>query len=62
MPMEKEAYRDVLEELTTYFHEKRLVTVSDVVRYSGLNRRTVMKRFPFKDGYISIVVLARKLC
>ena len=61
MPREKEAFRDNLEDILTYFNGKRMLRQIEVVRYTGLDPKTVRKRFSFKDGFISAVVLAREL-
>lgn len=61
MPREKEAFRDTLEDVLAFFGGKRLLRQSDVVRYTGLDPKTVKKRFSFKDGFISAIVLAREL-
>lgn len=61
MPREKESYRDTLADILEYFGGKRLLSVTDVSRYTQLNRRTVIKRYQFQDGYISAMVLARAM-
>lgn len=61
MPREKECYRDTLEDILTFFGGKRLLTKKDVSLYTGLNYRTVVKRFKFDQNTISATVLARKL-
>lgn len=61
MSREKECYRDNLERLEEAFPDKEILCISDVVRYTGKNYRTVKKRFPFKGCEISKVVLARAL-
>ena len=61
MPREKEAYRDTLADILEFFSGKRLLTVSDVTRYSKLDWHTVKKRYSFNDGYISAMMLAREL-
>lgn len=62
MPREHEEYRDNLEALTAFFGNKRLVTVSDVVRYTGCTRRTVQKLYDIKQGGITLPTLARRMC
>lgn len=61
MPREKEAYRDTLADILEFFKGKRMLRISEVVKYTGLHRNTVSKRYPFNDGYISATVLAREL-
>lgn len=58
---EKEAYRDNLEQLLLFFHEKRLLQPAEVSEYLGIDPRTVKKKFKFNNGYISVVNLAREL-
>lgn len=56
------AYRDNLQDILDFSTGKRLLSVADVKRYTGLcDYRTIKKRFPFKDGYISAATLARCL-
>ena len=62
MSREKEAYRDNLELIMDMFPGKRVLTINDVVRYTGKNYRTVKKLFPFIDGLgISVATFARIL-
>lgn len=62
MPREKEAYRDNFEDLLQYFEGRRVLTVSDVARYTGHSYKWVKKKYPFdKTGDISIATLARAL-
>ncbi|GKH50212.1 hypothetical protein CE91St46_13230 [Eubacteriales bacterium] len=61
MPREKESYRDTLEDILTFFSGKRLLTKKDVALYTGLNYRTVIKRFKFNQNTIAATVLAREL-
>lgn len=62
MSREREAYRDNLEDILTFTEGKRLLTITDVRRYTGLrDDRAIKKRFPFRDGYISAPTLARCL-
>ena len=50
MSREKAAYRDNLELIMEMFPNKGVLTINDVVRYTGKNYRTVKKHFPFIDG------------
>lgn len=61
MPKELESYRDTLEDVLEFFDGKRMLKIVEVVKYTGLNHKTVKKRYPFNDGYISAVVLSREL-
>ncbi len=61
IPKEKEMYRNNLEQLLLYFHDKRLLQPYEVAEYLGIDRRTAQKKFTFKNGYISIVNLANEL-
>ena len=61
MSREKECFRDNLERITARFPGKELLSVQDVVDYTGLHRRTVKNLFEFSNNYISVVKLARGL-
>lgn len=59
MPRERTGYRENLQDILEYFGGKRLLTMGDVKNYTGLkDSRSVHKRFPFCNGYISAVTLA----
>lgn len=58
MPREKENYRQNLERVKNMFPEKEVLTKSDVVKFSSLTYKTVVKMFPFKGNYISVASLA----
>ena len=69
MAREKEGYRDTLAELNRIFPEKNLLSLPDVVRYTGLDRRTVMARYgkkftgeKYKSKFINKTDLARAVC
>ena len=62
MPREHEAYRDNLEALLSYFGDKRLVTISDVARYTGCDRRTGAKLNNIQKEGITLPTLARRMC
>ena len=59
MAREKESYRDNIERISERFPGKEMLTVAEVVVYTGLDRRTVKKLFEFRENYISIAKLAR---
>ena len=59
MSRERIGMRENLQDILEFFSGKRLLTVSDVSRYTGLaNRMVVKKMFPFTDNYISATTLA----
>ena len=62
MSREKEGFRDNLERLNEYFPNSELLNVSDIVKYTGRDRRVVKELFPFKKNYISKVEAARAMC
>lgn len=56
------AYRENLQDILEFSQGRRLLTISEVRRYTGLkDDRTIKRRYPFKDGYISAATLARCL-
>ena len=56
------AYRENLEAILAFTGERHLLSIADVKNYTGLyDYRTIKKRYPFKDGYISAETLARCL-
>lgn len=61
--MEPFAYRDNLSDILTFTGGRRLLTVAEVGKYTGLrDPRTIKRRFPcFKDNRISAATLARLL-
>ncbi len=53
-------YRDILQDILEFSGGRRLLTISDVRNYTGLrDDRTIKRRYPFRDGYISAPLLAR---
>jgi predicted ArsR family transcriptional regulator len=63
MPREKEGYRDQLEDILTYFNQKRLLSVTDVAKYLGISTKRARQKFGFTgETGITAVDLARKLC
>lgn len=58
------SYRDNLTDILEFSGGKRLLSVADVGKYTGLtDYRTIHKRFPcFVDGKISAPTLARLMC
>ena len=61
MAREMEGYRDQLEDILTFFDGRRLLTVTDVAKYLGRERRCVQARFGIGPDGITAVGLARKL-
>lgn len=57
------AFAENLRDILAFFDGRRLLSVADVRRYTGLgDARTVKRRFPFRDNYISAATLALCLC
>lgn len=61
MSRERAGYRYNLERLNEFFPDRDLLSITDVVSFTGRDRRTVQKIFPFKNRYISKVEAARTL-
>lgn len=63
MPREKEGFRDELEQLAKFFGERRVLTVSDVARYTGRDREWCKNVYDIdvKKG-ITTTALARAMC
>lgn len=57
-------YRDALADILEFSGGRRMLSVGDVRRYTGLiDGRTIHRQFPyFKDGYIPATTLARLMC
>lgn len=61
MARETECARDVRKELAEMFGDKKLLNVSEMVKFTKLSRPKVQKQFEFKDGYISVYKVANML-
>ena len=62
MAIEKPSYRDNIERIKAFYPTKEMLTVSEVIKYTGLCRQTVLKLFSFgSDNYISVATLAREM-
>lgn len=62
MPREKPTYRDNLQDILEFFDGKRILSLDDVRRYTGMvDNRTIKRNFPFNGRYISAATLARCL-
>lgn len=62
MPRELKEYRDNYAALLEFFGDKRLLSISDVARYTGCDRRTVRKLYSITAEGITIPTLARRMC
>lgn len=59
---EKDGYRENLEQILTFSNGKNLLTLKDVRELTGIkDNRTLKKRYPFSEGYISATDLARAM-
>lgn len=55
-------YRENLEDILAFSGGRRLLALSEVRAYTGFkDDRTLKRRYPFKDGYISAATLAKCL-
>lgn len=61
MARETENFRPILERLDAKVPGVELLTPTMVGRALGVCRQTAAKRYPFKDGYIHKVALARAM-
>lgn len=60
--MESPYYRVNLESILEYSHNRRMLSVKEVMEYTGFaDARSVKRRFPFVNGYISAATLAKCL-
>lgn len=60
--MESPYYRDNLEQILKFTGGRNLLTIGDVKRFCGVaDGRTVRRRYPIIQGYISAATLARCL-
>lgn len=57
-------YRDTLADILEFSGGRRMLSVGDVRRYTGIvDGRSIHRRFPyFQDGYIPATILARLMC
>ena len=56
-----EGFRVQMERLNEFFPDCELLSVTDVIRFTGRDRRTVVKFFNFRNNFISKVEVARTL-
>lgn len=61
MARERDAYRDILEDIYRRCGEKALLSRTEAAKYLGIDRRTVAKRFDIGPDGITAPALARKL-
>ena len=62
MSRERVGYRENLQDILEFSGGRRMLTVAEVRTYTGLkDYRTIKRRFPFKDHYISAATLAKCL-
>lgn len=58
---EKDGYREQLQSVLEFTNGTHLLSVKDVMQFTGRSRATVSKLFEFNKGYISAEMLARQL-
>ena len=56
-----EGFIDQMARLNEFFPDRELLSISDVVGFTGRDRRTVVKFFNFRNNFISKVEVARTL-
>lgn len=62
MSRERVGFRENLQDILEFSGGRRMLTVAEVKAYTGLvDYRTIKRRFPFKDNYISAATLALHL-
>lgn len=62
MSRERAGFRENLQDILEFSGGRRLLTIAEVKAYTGLtDYRTIKRRFPFKDNYISAPTLALHL-
>ncbi len=63
MPREPEYCRDLMADILKFTGGKRRLTISDVARFEGADRRTVQKRYSIDPAKgIDALVLAKRMC
>ena len=62
MARELEGYRDVMEDLLTFFNGRRLLYQRDVAEYLGCCPRKAAKLYNIPREGITIPLLARRIC
>ena len=61
MPREKENYRDTLMDILEFTGGKRILNVSEVMRFTGATRTVLTRRYTFKNYLIEAERLAREM-
>lgn len=62
MSRERPGFRENLQDILEFSNGRRMLTVAEVKAYTGLtDYRTIKRRFPFRDNYISAPTLALHL-
>lgn len=62
MAREHPDFRNMLEQLNLHFPGRELLTRQDVMKVTGYSLSSVQRHYPFKDGRIAKVKLARLMC
>lgn len=55
-----EVYRECIKRIDEKVG-KEMLSVTDVAKYCGIDRKTVRRRFKFEGGYITLVGLAHQM-
>lgn len=59
MSREKATYRENLADILEFSGGKRLLSIKEVKAYTGfVDERSLKRRYPFQQGYISAATLA----
>lgn len=62
MSRERAGFRENLQDILEFSGGRRMLTIAEVKAYTGLtDYRTIKRRFPFKNNYISAPTLALHL-
>lgn len=61
MPLEHPSYRDNLERIVERYPGVEMLSIKQVIEFTGISRNAVMRRFIFRDKYISVASLARQM-
>ena len=63
MPKEPEYCRDLMAEILDFTGGKRRLSIAQVARFEGSDRRTVQKRYSIDPAKgIDALILAKKMC
>ena len=61
MGKELKSYRDNLERIKEAFPDKEILTLGEVIKFTGRSRPTVRKLFTLENNFISVATLAREM-